>query len=129
MNVRAIASDYAKAWSSGDPDAVASYYAEDGSIVINRGDPISGRAAVSEMATGFLAEFPDLHLTVDHLRIAGDHVMFGWTLEGTHSETAYKVRVLRWEEWDLDAQGKVAKSLGWFDAEDYDRQVAEGIRD
>ena len=29
-----------------------------------------------------------------------------------------------WEEWDLDADDKVAASLGWFDADDYDRQVA-----
>lgn len=127
MSIENMARDYAAAWSSGDPDAVASYYAEDGSIVINRGDPINGRAAVSEMAAGFYAEFPDLIVMLDHLRIAGDHVMFGWVLEGTHSETGNKVRVPGWEEWDLNAAGKVAVSRGWFDAAEYDRQVAEGI--
>jgi len=28
------------------------------------------------------------------------------------------------EEWDLDDQCRVTNSLGWFDAVDYDRQVA-----
>ncbi|UWQ58323.1 ester cyclase [Leisingera caerulea] len=127
MNVADTARKYAEAWSSGDPDAVASYYAENGSITINRGDPIEGRKAVSEMAAGFYAEFPDLIVLLDHLRVAGNHVMFGWTLEGTHSGTGQKVRVPGWEEWDLDAEGKVAESRGWFDAGEYERQIAEGI--
>ena len=29
-----------------------------------------------------------------------------------------------WEEWDLNDDLKVTKSLGWYDAEDYERQVA-----
>ncbi|MBE1284524.1 MAG: SgcJ/EcaC family oxidoreductase [Rhodobacteraceae bacterium] len=127
MSIGNMAHNYAKAWSSGDPDAVASFYAEDGSIVINRGDPILGRAAVSEMAAGFYAEFPDLVVMLDHLRVAGDHVVFGWILEGTHSETGKTVRVPGWEEWDLNAEGKVAASRGWFDANEYDRQIAEGV--
>ncbi|UWQ83375.1 ester cyclase [Leisingera caerulea] len=127
MNIADTARKYAEAWSSGDPDAVASYYAENGSITINRGDPIEGRKAVSEMAAGFYAEFPDLIVLLDHLRVAGNHVMFGWTLEGTHSGTGQKVRVPGWEEWDLDAEGKVAESRGWFDAGEYERQIAEGI--
>ncbi|UWQ49599.1 ester cyclase [Leisingera caerulea] len=127
MNIADTARKYAEAWSSGDPDAVASHYAENGSITINRGDPIEGRKAVSEMAAGFYAEFPDLIVLLDHLRVAGNHVMFGWTLEGTHSGTGQKVRVPGWEEWDLDAEGKVAESRGWFDAGEYERQIAEGI--
>ena len=127
MEIEQIAKDYATAWSSGDPDSVASYYAETGQIVINRGDPITGRAAVSEMAAGFYAEFPYLVVRLDHLRVAGDHVIFGWVLEGTHAETKKRVKVPGWEEWDMDAEGKVAMSKGWFDAVEYDRQIAEGI--
>ncbi len=51
------AMEYSKAWSSGSPDAVASHYAPDDQISINRGDPIQGRQAIAEMATGFYAEF------------------------------------------------------------------------
>ncbi len=127
MSVPEMAQAYADAWSSGDADAVVSFYREDGAITINRGDPIAGRAALLEMVGGFQGDFPDLHLTVEHLRIAGDHVMFGWLLEGTHVETGKSVSVPGWEEWDLDENGKVKTSLGWFDAAEYDRQVQEGV--
>ncbi|MFL4472056.1 hypothetical protein ACERZ8_20035 [Tateyamaria armeniaca] len=31
-----------------------------------------------------------------------------------------------WEEWDMDADMNVKASRGWFDAEEYARQVAGG---
>ena len=121
--LQTLAQNYAKAWSSGDPAAVAGFYAENGQIQINRGDVLKGRAAIAEMAGGFYAEFPDLVVRCDQLRTAGDHAIFVWTLEGNHSETGNHVKVAGWEEWNIDADMKVASSLGWFDAADYDRQV------
>ncbi len=125
-NFQKVAADYASAWSSGDPKAVASFYATDGQITINRGDDLIGHAAIEEMAAGFYAEFPDLKVFCDSARISGTHAIFIWTLEGHHSETKNHVKVGGWEEWELDENMKVKKSLGWFDAEEYDRQVAEG---
>ena len=119
-----IAQAYADAWCSGSPAAVASFYAEDGQIQINRGDVLKGRAAIEGMASGFFAEFPDLVVICDDFRLAGDHATFVWTLEGHHAETKAFVRVGGWEEWELAADMKVKASLGWFDAESYDRQVA-----
>ena len=127
MSVRNVAEAYAEAWSSGDPEAVVSFYRDDGRITINRGDPIAGREALLDMVSGFYGEFPGLTVALEHLRVAGDHVMFGWVLEGRHAETGNQVRVSGWEEWDLDENLKVRTSLGWFDAEEYDRQVREGI--
>jgi uncharacterized protein (TIGR02246 family) len=122
------ASAYTAAWSSGNPDAVASFYTSDGQISINRGDALKGRAAIAEMAAGYCAEFPDLALRCDTARHNGDgHALFGWTLEGTHSETGNRVKVQGWEEWELDGELKVKSSLGWFDAAEYERQIAEGI--
>jgi len=122
-----IAAAYSAAWSSQDPVAVASFYAEDGQIQINRGDVLKGRAAIEEMAAGFYAEFPDLVVKCDLCRAGGDHAIFIWTLEGHHAESKHFVRVGGWEEWDLTAEGKVAASKGWFDAAEYDRQVANGL--
>ncbi len=122
--VREMGQRYAAAWSSGDPAAVAAFYAEDGHIAINKGEPIVGRAALTEMAAGFYSEFPDLVVHMDDIRLAGDHAIFVWTLEGKHSETGNFVKVGGWEEWTLGEDLKVRASLGWFDAEDYDRQVA-----
>ena len=48
-NVGDMAQEYAKAWSSHSPEAVASFYEEDGKIIINKGDPIGGRVAIAEM--------------------------------------------------------------------------------
>ncbi len=120
-----IAKNYAAAWSSKSPEAVASYYADDGQISINRGDTLKGRDAIAEMATGFYSEFPDLIVHCDDMRASGTHAIFVWTLEGHHSETKNFVRVNGWEEWELDEDMKVKSSLGWFDAEDYDRQVGK----
>lgn len=118
-----LARDYALAWSSGEPEAVASFYTEDGEISINRGDVIKGRAAVAEMAAGFYAEFPDLEVRCDLMRKAGSHAVFIWTLEGHHAETKNHVVTGGWEEWELNEEMKVISSKGWFDADDYQRQI------
>lgn len=127
MSVEEIARAYAEAWSSGDPEQVVSFFRDDGTIIINRGEPITGRPALLDMVRGFYAEFPGMTVALDHLREAGDHVLFGWVLEGRHAETGNDVRVSGWEEWDLDADRKVKRSLGWFDAEEYERQIREGV--
>lgn len=121
-----MAEKYAAAWSSHDPDVVASFYEENGSITINQGDPVVGRSAISETASGFYAEFPDLIVHMDDIRLSGSHAVFVWTLEGNHSETGNYVKVGGWEEWTLSDDLHVRESFGWFDAGEYDRQVAGG---
>jgi len=122
--IEANAQAYTDAWNSGDPDRVASFYSEGGQIVINCGEPHLGRAAVAAMAAGFYAAVPDLKLTLDKLRIAGNHVAYLWTFTGHDAKTRNPLVVSGWEEWDIDPDGKVSASRGWFDAEDYDRQIA-----
>lgn len=124
--IRDMAAAYARAWSSGSPEAVAAFYEENGRITINDGEPIVGRAAIAEMAQGFYKEFPDLVVHMDDIRTAGNNAIFVWTLEGKHSETGNRVRVGGWEEWLLSDDVRVAESRGRFDAADYDRQVAGG---
>ena len=119
-----IARAYETAWNSGDPARVAACYAEAGGIVINRGTPWEGRAKVAEMAAGFYADVDDMRVILDDLRVAGDHVAFIWTFTGRHATSGNALDVKGWEEWDLDAEGLIAASKGWFDPEDYARQVA-----
>ena len=121
--LQTMASEYANAWSSGNPAEVASFYTADGQISINRGEALVGTQAITEMAAGFHAEFPDLEIRCDLMRCAGVHALFAWTLEGHHAETKNHVVVTGWEEWELDEAMKVRKSLGWYDADDYQRQV------
>lgn len=47
--IHAAAANYTSAWNSGSAEAVASFYAETGGIVINRGTPWTGRAGVQAM--------------------------------------------------------------------------------
>jgi uncharacterized protein (TIGR02246 family) len=101
--VRAMASAYTAAWNSGSPEAVASFYAPDGHIVINRGEPWVNRKGISEMAAGFFADVPDLTLKCDDVRCAGNHAAYFWTFTGTHAATKNPLRVSGWEEWDLVA--------------------------
>jgi uncharacterized protein (TIGR02246 family) len=122
--VAEMAEAYTAAWNSKDPQAVAAHYAEDGEIVINRGEPWTGRARIAEMAAGFHADVPDLALVCDDLRCAGDHVIFVWTFTGHDASTGRPLSIRGWEEWDLDGALKVKASRGWFDAEDYARQAA-----
>ncbi len=75
---------------------------------------------------GFYADVPDLRLVCDGLRIAGDHVAYLWTFTGTHVATGNSLRVVGWEEWNVGPDLLVRSSLGWFDADDYARQVAGG---
>lgn len=119
-----LAEAYTAAWNTGHPEAVAGFFAEDGRIVINRGTPWLGRAGVTEMAAGFFADVPDLALVCDKMRCAGDHMAFLWTFTGTHSETGKPLNIQGWEEWDIGPDHKVTASRGWFDAQEYARQVA-----
>ena len=122
--IRRTAETYEAAWNSGDPEKVAACYAEHGGIVINRGAPWQGRVKVAEMAAGFYADVNDMRVNLDALRVAGDHVAFIWTFTGRHAATGNPLDVKGWEEWDLDADGSIALSKGWFDADDYARQVS-----
>ena len=118
-----MADDYTAAWNSGSAQAVAEFYAKDGGIVINRGEPWQGRDRVAQMAAGFFSDVPDIKIVCDGLRCASDHVVYLWTFTGTHAGTKRPLRVSGWEEWDLDTDYKVKASRGWYDADDYTRQI------
>ena len=119
-----LAEAYTAAWNSRSPEAVASFFAANGVIAINSREPWHGREGVARMAAGFYADVPDLKLHCDAVRAAGKHIVFLWTFQGTHSGTKRHVRVSGWEEWDLDSARKIQSSRGWYDAEDYARQVS-----
>lgn len=124
--MKQVADAYTAAWNSGSAAAVAEFYAPDGQIVINRGQPWEGRTGVAEMAAGFFRDVPDLNLVCDGLRVAGDHVTYLWTFTGTDASSGNPLNIVGWEEWDVDADYRVNSSRGWFDADDYAQQSAGG---
>ena len=124
--IESLAAEYTAAWNSNSAEAVASFYAEDGEIIINRGEPWTGRSRVQDMAAGFYADVPDLSLTCDDVRCSGNHVVYVWTFTGHDATTGNPLSIRGWEEWELNDDLKVRASRGWFDAEDYGRQAAGG---
>lgn len=124
--VTKMAREYTEAWNSKSAEAVASFYAEDGEIIINREEPWTGRSRVADMASGFYADVPDLSLVCDEVRCAGPHVIYVWTFTGHDAKTGNPLKIRGWEEWDISDDLKVKAYRGWFDADDYARQV-EGV--
>lgn len=129
MNAVALkdfATRYTAAWCSHDAARVASFYAPDGSITINNGTPSVGRAGVAAEAQGFMTTFPDLVVRMDAIEVNGSTVVFRWTATGTNSGSGGNGNTVRFsgrEEWTLGADGLIQASRGYFDEEDYQRQM------
>jgi hypothetical protein len=49
-----FANRYAAAWCSQSPESVAAFSVEGGSLRVNDGPPAIGRAAIAEVARGFM---------------------------------------------------------------------------
>ena len=120
---------YAAAWSSQDPVRLASFYNENGSLIVNGGAPSVGRTAITETARAFMTAFPDMVVTMDHVSDDGRLAIFRWTWTGTNTGpggTGQSVRIQGYEEWTFAADGLIAKSNGHFDEAEYQRQLKEG---
>ena len=122
-HLEALATKYVDAWNSKVPENVASFHDSKSQITINQGEPSVGFEALTAMAARFHTDVPDLVLKSDGIRSAGNHAVFMWTFTGHDAGTGNPLNVVGWEEWELDDNMKVTSSLGWFDAEEYQRQV------
>ena len=126
--VRDFATRYTAAWCSHDPARVAGFFAPNGSLKVNDGQPAVGREAIADVARGFVTTFPDLLLLMDGISGTDERAVYRWTLVGTNSGpdgNGNKVRISGYEEWRFDANGLVLESRGHFDAEDYERQLED----
>ena len=121
---------YAKAWCSQNPESVAAFFAENGSLSVNDGPPAVGRAAIAEVAQGFMSTFPDLIVTMDDVSRNPDGTKFHWTLIGTNTGpggTGKRVRISGYELWQFDNAGLIENSKGHFDSAEYERQLKDGV--
>ena len=119
-----FAKRYAKAWCSQNPESVAAFYAENGLLSVNDGPPAVGRAAIAEIARGFMRTFPDMVVTMDKVSRDSDGTKFHWTLIGTNTGpggTGKRVRISGYELWQLDDAELIRNSKGHFDSAEYDR--------
>jgi predicted ester cyclase len=120
---------YAQAWSKGKPESVAAFFAENGSLRVNDGPSAVGRAAITEVAAGFMSTFPDMVVTMDEISREPDGIVFRWTLTGTNTGaggTGKRFRISGHELWQMDDVGLIAKSKGHFERDEYERQLRNG---
>jgi uncharacterized protein (TIGR02246 family) len=124
--VTTFAKRYAEAWCSQNPESVAAFFAENGSLRVNEGPPAVGRAAIAEVARGFMRDLPDMIVTTDDVTHDSDGTKFHWTLTGTNTGpggTGKRLRISGYELWKLDPDGLLAESKGHFDSAEYERQL------
>src|SRR6266545_6004388 len=134
MNDRAelekFAQRYAKAWCTQNPESVAAFFAERGSISINNGPPAVGRAAIAKEAQAFMTTFPDMIVTMDKVVHDEEGTKFHWTLTGTNTGpggTGKRVRISGYELWQFDNAELIENSKGHFDAAEYEHQLKQGV--
>jgi steroid delta-isomerase-like uncharacterized protein len=123
-----FASRYAAAWSSQDPASLASFYAVNGSLAVNAGNPSVGRAAIAATAGEFMDAFPDMVVSMDKVIREVSDVAFHWTWTGTNTGpggTGKVVRISGYEEWTLGADGLIVESKGHYDEVEYQRQLGD----
>lgn len=128
--VTGFARRYAETWGSQNPENVAAFFAVNGSLSVNDGPPAVGRAAIGEIARGFMRDFPDMIVTMDKLERDPSGTKFHWTLFGTNTGpggTGKRVRISGYELWNIDNDDLIAESKGHFDAAEYERQLKEGV--
>jgi len=117
---------YTAAWNSKNPDKMASFYAKDGTLTVNNGNPARGRKQLAETAKSYMEAFPDMKLTMDSLVVDSDTYRYHWTFTGTNSGpegTGNKVVFSGFERWTMNNEGLIQESIGTYDAEDYNRQL------
>ncbi len=127
--IRKMAEAYTAAWCSRSGEAVAAFFEENATSIINAGTPTVGRAAIAEAMGAFFTDFPDLVLTMDDLRSSGNQAIYLWTLEGTNSGpggTGNVVRIGGWQNWRLSDDLLIVAADGGFDAVEYERQIRHG---
>jgi len=130
--VTTFAKRYAEAWCSQNPESVAAFFAEKGSLSVNDGPPAVGRVAIAEVARGFMRDLPDMIVTMDDVTHASDGSKFHWTLTGTNTGpggTGRRLCIRGYELWKIDEDGLIAESKGRFDRAEYERQLKHGVDD
>lgn len=121
-----FATRYAAAWSSQDPEMLASFYSENGLLQINNGESSVGRDAITQTAQSFMSAFPDMVVKLVELRRFGDQVQFNWHWTGTNTGpggNGNSVDLQGYEQWTLDDDGLILQSLGNYDEDEYQQQM------
>ena len=135
VDPRTFVERYTAAWNGCDTDAMAQLLTDD--IVWEDPAlpaPARGVAAVQEFMRSSLRAFPDLHFGEPDppaLAVAGELVMWGWYMEGTHrgaidppgfAPTGRRMRIDGVDRWTM-RDGRIARYRAFYDMNDLARQL------
>jgi hypothetical protein len=127
ITLKEFATKYTAAWCSQEPQRVAAFSAENGTLQINGGSPSFGRAAITAAAQGFMTAFPDMVVRMDEiLPLDSDHAVYRWSLTGINTGpggSGNAVCISGHEEWTFGADKLITQSKGHFDEAEYRRQL------
>lgn len=129
FDLEVFAKSYAQVWCSQRPNFVSSFFSENGVLQINDGSPAKGTEAITHVVKGFMETFPDMVVSMDSLITNSDKTRFYWTLTGTNNGingTGNKVNISGFEEWNINKEGLIQESKGYFDKKEYERQLMFG---
>jgi SnoaL-like protein len=101
-DLKKLAKRYAEAWCGQNAESVAAFFAENGSLSVNDG-PVVGRAAIAEVALGFMRDFPDMVVTMNEVTRDSDGTKFHWT-----GGTRKGVRISGYELWKIESSVSIA---------------------
>ena len=126
MALRNFATNYAAAWSSQDPELLASFYAPEGTLTVNGGEAVVGRLAIADTARSYMEAFPDMVVEMQALQGNGERAEFHWLWTGTNSGpggTGRAVRITGYEEWTFGPDNLIVESKGHYDEALYRAQL------
>jgi len=118
--------NYTAAWNSKKPEKMALFYAENGILTVNNGTPAIGQKQLTETSKSYIDAFPDIELTMDSLVVNSVTYGYYWTFTGTNTGpggTGNKVNFSGFEEWTMNNDGLIQKSIGTYNTDEYTRQL------
>ena len=118
--------NYAAAWTSKNPNDLASFFANDGILLDGSGKSAVGRDSIAYVSKIFHDEIPDIIVNLDSMVNSSKGIKFYWTLTGTNTR-GIKIKMNGVEVMELK-NGLISKSQGSYTDEQYDRIVKEASK-
>ncbi len=118
--------EYETAWRSLDPERPFSFQAENCKVTVNDGEPMISAEERINGISSFMEAFPDLLVTMKEIVEEDNGTVFYLNLKGTNTGpegTGNKLDIDGCEIWKLDNNNKITKLDGYFDTEEYERQI------
>jgi hypothetical protein len=105
---------------------LASFYSKDGMLQVNDAEPAVGRDAITQTVRSFMSAFPDMIVKLVELRWVDYQLQFHWHWTGTNTGAGGNgnpVDLRGYEQWTMDDNGLILKSMGNYDETEYQRQM------